>query len=368
MPNRTYPDKAIDIIDHCGARAKVKFWEMDQELKQMQKNLVSVAEETGQVSMEDIDDLNDRISEWEEKLMKTDALVDLSHLKEFFEHKGSPLNRHSTIDSLRLELKENIVGNLPFINSLVKNLRYSTLKISQKHNSSSPDVFLINGNDSTGKTLLCETIKNSLERSGANVLSYNGTQFSDGYAPYKILSQQNNNTSIAEKVLIHPNSVIIIDDFDKIDGSCDSLISQIFKEGKLQMPNGDIADFSNCKIILTSSVTSSSSMGFNNQKSPDKTRVVSKIETLIPNQFSLAPLDKKGLRRVLYNRLQVVKNAALLQNSQLHFNFGFLKSFVEKACKDSSSVKCLNEKIEKELIPQLSEKIFAGESKIELCS
>ena len=65
-----------------------------------------------------------------------------------------------------------------------------------------------------------------------NVLSYSGVHFADNFAPHKIATSQGNNTSICEKVLISPNSVIIIDDFHKVDNSAIPLFNQIFKHGK----------------------------------------------------------------------------------------------------------------------------------------
>ena len=37
LPNRNYPDKAVTVIDHCGAQAKVNFWEPDETVRDSQK-------------------------------------------------------------------------------------------------------------------------------------------------------------------------------------------------------------------------------------------------------------------------------------------------------------------------------------------
>lgn len=368
MPNRTYPDKAIDVIDHCGAQAKVKFWEMDQEVKDQQKSIMQSVEENGSVPNKEIDDLNEKILAWEEKIMDSDAEVKLSHLKSFFETKGNPLNKISSIEAIGQEIKSSFVGNKKTLNSILETLRRSTLGISQKHNKAAPDAILISGEGATGKTLLCKTLQDSLERIGANILTYNGTELSDSYSPYKIVSPQSNNTSLAEKVLIHPNSVIIIDDFEKIHYSCHGLISQILKEGKIQMQNGDIADFSNCKIFVTSGVKSGASMGFIKDEVLADSNIDPTLLKLISNKFSLNQLTKRDLRRILFNKLKDIRSAALIQDCEFSFDFSFLKRFVDENFKEDNSIKSLNEAIENNLIPDLSKRILKGEKKIELFS
>jgi len=368
MPNRNYPDKAIDVIDHCGAQAKVKFWEMDQEVKEQQKSIMQSVEQNGSVPNAELENLNEKIVAWEEKIMESNAEVTLNHLKSFFETKGNPLNKISTISAISQDIKSSFIGNKKSLISLFEKLKTSTLGISHKHNPAAPDVFLVSGEGSTGKTLLCQTLRNSLEKIGANVLSYNGTEFSDSYGPYKIVSPQNNNTSLAEKVLIYPNSVIIIDDFEKVHWSCDGLLSQIFKEGKVQMANGDIADFSNCKIFLTSGAKTGVSMGFHKNESSSDSNASKDLVGLIEYKFPLSPLNKAGLRRILFNKLKLVQASANLQNCHFSFNFPFLKRFVDENFKEEGSVKVLNDSIEKKLIPDLSKRILNGEKKIQLFS
>ena len=41
-PNKYYPDKAIDVIDHCGAQAKVTYWDIKPSIKEMQTEIVDL--------------------------------------------------------------------------------------------------------------------------------------------------------------------------------------------------------------------------------------------------------------------------------------------------------------------------------------
>jgi len=109
-------------------------------------------------------------------------------------------------------------------------------------------------------------------------------------------------------------------------------------------------------------------MGFVKDEVSANSNVNSDLLKLIHNKFSLAPLTKRDLRRILYNKLNEIKLAANIQNCEFAFKFPFLKRFVDENYKEDDRVKSLNDAIEKKLIPSLSESILNGGKKIELFS
>jgi ATP-dependent Clp protease ATP-binding subunit ClpC len=52
LPNKFYPDKAIDVVDHCGAQSKLSYWEVDPSIKEIQEQIICNLEE--KVSTEDL--------------------------------------------------------------------------------------------------------------------------------------------------------------------------------------------------------------------------------------------------------------------------------------------------------------------------
>lgn len=357
IPNRAYPDKAVDVIDHCGAQAKVKFWEVDKEIKDKQKLLISKIENEEHVEDSEIEQLHKDFSSWEEKVTNITPEVTLEHLQEFFATKGNKLSNLGVISELEKEIKSCFYGDRKPITNLFKQVKNAALGLATKHKHSTPDVFLVCGEASTGKSLLSSLLADNLEKLGSPVLFYNGTQFSDYYAQYKIISHNNNNTSIAEKVIINPNASIIIDDFDKINHECSGLISQILKEGYLQMSNGDIADFSNCKIFVFTGVRKGGgSLGFNSgeKQESSKSNLDASILDLIKNESCLSPLNKRALRRIVYDRLKTIEKVSSIQKIDFSFDFKFIKDFVEKHYNEANPIKSLNDAIEKEVISKIT--------------
>ena len=369
MPNKFYPDKAIDVIDHCGAQAKVNFWEIDPSIKEAQ---AEVTKSTVADPMKDhsalVEQLNESLKKWTEEVTAETPKVQLDHLKDFFAKKVNPLNAKSTVDKIFNSIGKSFVGQHDILNKLRDKIIIHSIGLEGSDDFSRPDCFVISGQKLSGKSLFTDLFENSLRRHAVNVLSYNGVHFSDGAAPHKIASSQGNNTSVCEKITMYPNSVIIIDDFHKIDPSAVPIFNQILKEGKFQMNNGEIADFSNCKIFLTSALASGQpSVGFQvGTVSKENLKVDKNILPLIDDCFFLNKLTKKDLRRLLWTKLKRIKKNLKSNDIDLIFDFKFISDTVSKIDKKKFRISALNNKIAKEITPFISKKILSGKLKINL--
>jgi len=368
IPNKFYPDKAIDIIDHCGAQAKVSFWHFTPSIKSMQLETVEAALHPKKDHAMLLEKLNESLEKWSGDMDDKKPKVKLQHLKDFFDRKRNPLNKKANIDKVFSCLSNSLVGQTKLLENLKNKLILSGVGIKKTDKFSSPDCFVVSGPISSGKSYFVDLLKSSLEKCGVNVLSYSGVHFADTFAPHKVATSQGNNTSLCEKVLISANSVIIIDDFHKVDNSAIPLFNQIFKHGKFQMNNGDVADFTNCKIFLTSSISSSqSSMGFQGASSnKDNLIIHPDILSLVDESFPLVDLDERGLRRLLWMKLKRLKNTLQDNDICLDFTFQYIKAIIEKLSKAKNKTEALNKKILSEITPLVSKCILNGQKNIKL--
>lgn len=361
LPNRAYPDKAVTVIDHCGAQAKVNFWKTDESVKESQQRILAKIDEFGEVPSELFEELNKKLESWQEKLIAELPDVELFHLKDFFEKRINPLASLETCEKVSSFLKSEFVGQKVAIKDFFNALTKNTMGLGKKNSPSSPDSYLFYGGRSVGKTLFSKTLQDSLEKNGASVIYYSGIELADQSAQYKILSEYSRNTTLCEKVVMNPNCVIIIDDFDDLHFSCVDLFSQILKEGKLQMINGDTADFSNCKFIFTCRANSSTTMGFNSEKQENGSKINKKLESLLEASFLLSSPSKRDLRRIVCCKLNDLKKNLKFQNIELIFNFDFLKEFVKKNQCEENCMEVINKAIEKDVVGVVSGKVLAGE-------
>jgi ATP-dependent Clp protease ATP-binding subunit ClpA len=353
----------VTVIDHCGAQAKVNFWETDDSVKESHQRILSQIDDSGEIPHALFEDLNNKLEKWQEKVLKEEPAVELQHLKDYFETKKNPLSSSYICAKVSAFLKKEFVGQKQPINDFFNSL----IKVSMglgKRTSSAPDSYLFHGGKSSGKTLFTKTLKDGLEKNGASVIYYSGTQLSDSYAPYKIISEHGKNTTLCEKVVMNPNCVIIIDDFEDIHFSCVDLFLQILKEGRLQMSNGDVADFSNCKFVFTCKSDESSSMGFNSQKENLGPKVNKKLSELVEKTLFLSNPSPRDLRRITYNRLNKIKSGLAFQDIGFSFDFKFIKKLVEKAACEGNCVAAVNEAIEKDVVANVSTRVLNGEKDI----
>jgi len=369
IPNKFYPDKAIDVIDHCGAQAKINFWHLTPSIKEIQVKTVEAALHPEKDHTKLLEKLNASLEKWTEGVHDKKPQVKLKHLKDFFDKKKNPLNNRKTIDQVFKCLNNSLVGQRDLLNGLKEKIILSSVGIRKSDDFSSPDCFVISGPEFSGKSYFVDLLKNSLQKYGTNVLSYSGVHFADSFAPYKIATSQGNNTSLCEKVLIYPNSIIIIDDFHKVDNSAIPLFNQIFKQGKFQMSNGDIADFTHCKIFLTSAISSSeSSMGFQKEdpSGKDNLMIHRDILSLIDEPFLLRELNERELRRLLWMKLKGLKNRLKDNDIELEFNFNYLKEIINQLKSEKNKAEALNKKILSEVMPSISNTVLKGDQKIKL--
>ena len=367
IPNKFYPDKAIDVIDHCGAQAKVNFWDIKPSIKQIQTEIVESALDPDKDHSILVEKLNKSLEKWTDTSEKSKPEVRLCHLKDFFDKKVNPLHKKNKVNDVFDCMVRSFIGQKDVLNNIRNEIILSGVGIRTTRKFSTPDCYVVSGEEFSGKSLFCEILESSLQKHGVNVLSYNGIHFSDNFAPHKIASSQGNNTSICEKIVISPNSVLIIDDFHKIDKTAVPIFNQILKEGKIQMNNGDIADFSNCKIFLTSCLSHTSQLGFSVEKSRNDDPLIHKdIYSLIKNSFILNELKTKDLRRIFWNKLRNIKLNLEDSDIYLDFSVDYIEKKVNCIKKEKCPIKNLNDLIDSEIKPFISDCISNGNDKIKL--
>lgn len=351
MPNKRYPDKAVDVVDHCGALVKVKHWELDPSLKKLQRSIVEKSQ-----LFEPHDDLlmelQEKVLAWSKDNAEKPPQIGRDQLDMFFKSKMNPIYKEEVSNEIFSDIKKEFLGNDCLINKLKAEISMSILDIGSS-GAKKPQVFCLNGLKGEGKTFFSSIMASKMKNSGINVVQYNGVHFSDVDAPYKILSNRDNSPSLSEKVLTFPNSVIIIDDFDRVHPSSISLFEQIFKEGKLEGHIGENIDFSHCVFVLTGSPkTSESRMGFGQGGGSSRSSINNSLSKLVTKQFSLQKLGDKDLLSLVERKLKSMKSKLRLGDIKLNFSGDFASRIVSEMNGDSPDI--LESKIHKYIHKQVS--------------
>ena len=229
---RHLPDKAIDLIDEAGARAKTK--------KSDNRKIV--------ITEKDIEAL-------------IGSILNIPNL-------NSAVNDIKQIRELEGKLKSSIFGQDEAIESLCASIKLS--KAGLKKVAPPTGCYLFVGSTGVGKTELAKQLALFCDM---KLLKYDMSEFAEASSVAKLLGSSpgyvgfDQGGMLTDEVDKHPYSVVLFDEIEKANHEIYNLLLQIMDEGILTDSTGKKVKFSHCIIILTSNVSvqkTKSTIGFSN--------------------------------------------------------------------------------------------------------
>ncbi len=341
MPNRSYPDKAVDVIDHCGAMAKMDFFKLPTNITELKEELANDLSSVQDIFgiEEKLVKLKEQCNSWEEEKSTEKIIINESHLRNFFKTRLNILANLESIAQICEYLKENSLGKEKDIDSLAKELTQESLK-----RKLGPTSVLFYGEKGRGRTFLSKKIAEAARIFGAQVFEYNGVEFDD---KRKIVGGRYESDSLCQKVAMLPNSIIIIDDFDKVNSSLNIIFEQILKEGKLVV-EGEVIDFSNIVFILFSGTSSDKKVGFGD-KAGSNSKVDPDVKKQIPVQIELSELQKEHLIKIVEEK---VKDLQINLAQKIEFDASIFEEIVNDSLKKEDKFLFIEAEINKKILPK----------------
>ena len=312
--DRSFPDKAIDILDEAGSRTQISksvpesIKKLSEDIQEIQKlKHLSVKNQDFEKSVIYRDEerkMKDELSEakatWKEDISKNAVVVDADAIRAVVSMISKiPVEKVSTDDAkkyLKLEsiLKEKIVGQDDAVTKVSKVLRRNKTAISNPNKPIGTFMFL--GNTGVGKTELAKTIAEEIfgpdsliridmSEYSEKISSSRLTGAAPGYVGYEEGGQ------LTEAVRRKPFSVVLFDEIEKAHSDIYNVLLQILDEGRLTDNTGRVINFTNTIIIMTSNVgvknaqAKGQGVGFNTGNSV-------KLEESIKNNIMKSLKDK----------------------------------------------------------------------------
>ena len=279
ITGRFLPDKAIDIMDEAGARARIKAMTRPPEVK----NLELAIEETRikkekaikdqkfeeAASMRDEEkkakeELENTLAEWKKNNEDARVKVDEDEIMYVVaKWTGIPLKRMEQGDvqkllSMEKEISKIVVGQNSAVETLCKALRRSRADL--KDPARPIGAFMMLGPTGVGKTLLAKSLAVNMFGDSKSLVQLDMSEYMEkfnvsrlvgsppGYVGYEEGGQ------LTEKVRRNPYSVVLFDEVEKAHPDVMNMLLQILEEGKLTDSFGRQVDFRNTIILLTSNV------------------------------------------------------------------------------------------------------------------
>src|SRR5690349_1681162 len=292
ITDRYLPDKAIDLMDEAGSRARigtmtrppaVKELEGEiEEIKSKKERAIKNQDFEGAASMRDKEKqakerLEAVLKEWrtsrEEKRVKVDE-EDILHVVSKWT--GIPLQRMEQGEMARLlqvegEMSKVVIGQKEAVSALCKALRRSRADLKDPRRPIG--TFALLGPTGVGKTLLAKTLAEQLFGDSKALIQLDMSEYMEKFNVSRLIGSPpgyvgyEEGGQLTEQVRRKPYSVVLFDEIEKAHPDVWNMLLQILEEGKLTDNVGRVVNFRNTIILMTSNVGSEtikkqSSMGF----------------------------------------------------------------------------------------------------------
>lgn len=401
ITGRFLPDKAIDLIDEAGAKARISMLHQPQEIHQLEIEIEelrkSKEESIGNQEYEKAANLRDQEknlreklqqihSEWEKNKDEHQVIVDEDDVAAIVAKQTRiPLSRITEGEAAKVlkiqeTLQENVVGQKDAIGTVCRSLRRSKADIKDPNRPIGAFLFL--GPTGVGKTLFAKQLAVHMFGGEDALIQVDMSEYMEKFAVSRMTGSppgyvgHEEGGQLTEQVRRRPYSVVLFDEVEKAHPDIMNLLLQILEDGRLTDSMGRKVDFRNTIILMTSNLGSdlirrSTEVGFGVKEGMlDYDTMKEKIDKAAKKHFKpefinrlddtviFKALDKKSLLMII--ELELNKLIKRLERKNIFIQVeGKAKALlVEKGYQPEMGARTLRRTIEQEIEDPLAEKLL----------
>ncbi|CIX30185.1 ATP-dependent Clp protease ATP-binding subunit [Streptococcus pneumoniae] len=269
IPQRSLPDKAIDLVDVTAAHLAAQHPVTDVHAVEREIEVEKDKQEKA-VEAEDFEaalNYKTRIAELEKKIenhtedMKVTASV--NDVAESVERMtGIPVSQMGASDIERLKdmahrLQDKVIGQDKAVEAVARAIRRNRAGFDEGNRPIGS--FLFVGPTGVGKTELAKQLALDMFGTKDAIIRLDMSEYSDRTAVSKLIGTtagyvgyDDNSNTLTERVRRNPYSIILLDEIEKADPQVITLLLQVLDDGRLTDGQGNTVNFKNTVIIATS--------------------------------------------------------------------------------------------------------------------
>lgn len=277
ISDRSFPDKAIDVLDEAGSHVHLSHATIPAEIRLAQKELTEIKDKKQSaakkqnfelaISYRDRElvlekELADMRSKWmsgeseqREKVSEADIAEVVATMT------GVPVRRISEGETAQLKtlaatLKQTVIAQDEAVEKVSKAIMRN--RVGLKSPNQPIGVFMFLGPTGVGKTHLAKKIAEHLFGSTDSLIRIDMSEYAESFTTSRLVGAPpgyvgyNEGGQLSEKVRRHPYSVVLLDEIEKAHSNVFNMLLQVLDEGRLTDGNGRLVDFRNTIIIMTS--------------------------------------------------------------------------------------------------------------------
>ena len=404
ITDRFLPDKAIDLVDEAGARAKLREAGYRDEFGEVNKSIrVAVEQMENATAQKDYE----RAQFFREQ--EALARENLQFIREKFDVKnggnkatvskqdidevvskwtGVPLasiNQDESTKLLNMEegLHKRVISQQLAISALSRAIRRSRAGLKSPDRPVGSFVFL--GPTGVGKTELARALANFLFGSDTSLVRFDMSEYMEKHSVSKLIGSppgyvgHEEGGQLTEKIKRHPYSVVLLDEIEKAHPDLFNILLQVFEDGHLTDGLGNKVNFKNTIIIMTSNIGAryiekKASVGFQSSEASEIQRNVSEMvlgevkRTFNPEFINrvdeiivFEALTDGDLRKIMAMLIDRLNENLLDRALSIRLTPEVVDWIIEVTCRDRSyGARPLRRAIQRYIEDPLSEELIRG--------
>jgi ATP-dependent Clp protease ATP-binding subunit ClpC len=405
ITDRFLPDKAIDVIDEAGARARLATQVPPPEVADLKERAEAMSEKKDEAirdqDFERAAELRDqerelqgeirkRQEEWEEERKRHRPVIGVEEVAFIVSRwTGIPVTRLKEAETERLvhmedEIHERVVGQNEAIAAISRAIRRSRAGLKDPHRPIGS--FIFSGPTGVGKTELARALAEFLFADRDALIRVDMSEYMEKFSVSRLIGAPpgyvgyEDSGTLTKAVRRRPYSVVLLDEIEKAHPDVFNILLQVLDEGHLTDNYGRVIDFKNTVLIMTSNLgardisTGKGTLGFHQRDSETVyDRMQSKVREEIERAFNpeflnrvddiivFHPLTKDQIAEIVHIMLKEVRGRLSDEELSLRLTDPAIAFLVEKGYDEKFGARPLRRAIQRFLEDPLSEKILVSE-------
>ncbi len=408
ITGRFLPDKAIDVMDEAGSRARITSLNRPPEIEAMTKEIEAVCARKEQaIAAQHFEEAakhrdaekqlrakqEELIESWKKSRDENRTNIDEELMAQVVaDWTGIPLSRLERKESERLlgleaELQKSIIGQNAATTAIAKALRRSRADLKDPRRPIGSFMFL--GPTGVGKTELAKQLAAQIFGSQDALIQIDMSEYMEKFSVSRLIGSPpgyigyEEGGQLTEAVRRRPYAVILFDEIEKAHPDVVQLMLQILEDGRLTDSLGRTVDFRNTIILMTTNVGAQliqrqTTMGFAAATASDfhdldklKEKVLDEAKRIFKPEFLnrlndlvvFRPLSREDLTKIVDIEVGKVVKRLAARKVNLEFSPESKALLIEKGYDEKYGARPLRRAVENYLEDPLAEAMLRGDVK-----